>query len=180
MALKVGQGDEYVGIHDSTADLGLFYELAAFNRHLCLVIAFQAVSNDDMASGLEGVKAVFIRRIHMIQRIFAAAYIQGVAVGQESFPAAFFYHIDNDLGIVRAQIRQVARFTEVDFDGSKFVLKIDVVETGTLDQASQLFGRLRPSTVWKSEKYTLDFSILFHPFQIGLKIIAGKAQRLPY
>lgn len=59
----------------------------------------------------------------MLQRVFAAADIERVAVGDEGLTAAFLDEVGDDLGIVRAQKRQVAELAEVQLDGDEFAVK---------------------------------------------------------
>ena len=82
MTFKMVEGDDDVGIHDRTSDFG-FLHIFPVDRHQCFVGALQAVGNDDMAAGGKGIVAVFISAVQMVQCIFAASDIQGVAVGQE-------------------------------------------------------------------------------------------------
>ena len=51
-----------------------------------------------MATGGKRGKAVDISRVQMIERIFAAADIERVAIGQKRLAAALFDKIDNRLG----------------------------------------------------------------------------------
>lgn len=62
----------------------------------------------------------------MLERVFAAADIERVAVGDEGPAAAFFDKIGDDLGIVRTQERQVAELTEVQLDGDELAVKVDL------------------------------------------------------
>ena len=62
----------------------------------------------------------------MLQRIFAAARIHRVAVGQKRLSAQLLDEVGDDLGIVRAQKRQVAELAEVQLDGDEFAVKVDL------------------------------------------------------
>ena len=62
----------------------------------------------------------------MLQRVFAAADIERVAVGDEGLTAAFLDEVGDDLGIVRTQERQVAELAEVQLDGDEFAVKVDL------------------------------------------------------
>ena len=62
----------------------------------------------------------------MLQRVFAAADIERVAVGDEGLTAAFLDEVGDDLGIVCAQERQVAELAEVQLDGDEFAVKVDL------------------------------------------------------
>ena len=74
----------------------------------------------------------------MIQSIFSAAHIERVAVCQERLSAQAFYDVRHSLGVVGAQICQIARFAEMNFDGSVFAVKIDSLDACFSNQALQL------------------------------------------
>ena len=62
----------------------------------------------------------------MLQRVFAAADVERVAVGEEGLAAALLDEIGDDLGIVGAQERQIAELAEMQLDGDEFAVKIDL------------------------------------------------------
>ena len=138
----MGQGDEHIGVHHRPADLCLPYILTALHGDSHLVIALQTVGNNDMAAGGIGGKTVDVGRFHVIQRVFAAADIQGVAVRQEGLAALTFYQIRHSFGPVGAEIGHVARLAEMHFDGHIFAVHVDVVESGGHHQAGQLLGQV--------------------------------------
>ena len=59
MAFKMGQADKYIGIHNSTADLGFFYIFPAFYRHIYIICTFQAIANKDGTSYSQRCKSIF-------------------------------------------------------------------------------------------------------------------------
>ena len=146
VALEMGQGDEHIGVHHRPADLGLLYILAALYGDSHLVIALQTVGNNDMAAGGIGGKTVDVGRFHVIQRVFAAADIQGVAVRQEGLAALTFYQIRHGFGPVGAEIGHVARLAEIHFDGHILAVHVDVAETGSHHQPGQLLLQVFPPT----------------------------------
>lgn len=62
----------------------------------------------------------------MLERVFAAADIERVAVCDEGPAAAFLDEVGDNLGIVRAQKRQVAELAEVQLDGDELAVKVDL------------------------------------------------------
>ena len=74
----------------------------------------------------------------MLERVFAAAGIERVAVGDKGSAAALFDEIGDDLGIVRAQERQIAELAEVQLDGDEFAVKIDLRKLGLFQQLPKL------------------------------------------
>ena len=144
MPLEVGQGDEHIGVHHGAADFGLLHILAAFHGNGHLVVALQAVGDDDVAAGGIGGEAVDIRGFQMIQRIFAAADIQGVAVGQEGLAPLAFHQIGHGFGPVGPEVSHIARLSEVHFDGYIFAVHVNVTKTGGHHQTGQLLGKVLP------------------------------------
>ena len=138
VSLEVGQGDEHIRVHDGAPDLGVLHILAAGHRHLHLVAALQAVGNNDLTAGGHGIEAIEHGTVHVVQRVLAAAHVQGVAVGQEGLAAPLLHEVRHRPRPVGTQERQVARLTKVQLDGHEFILEVDVAHTGGLHQAGQL------------------------------------------
>ena len=132
VALEVGEGNDDVGVHQRAADLGFLYVLAALYRHGQVVGALQAVGNDGLHTGLEGVKAVLVSAFQVLQGVLAAADVKGVAVGQKGAAAQALDVIAHHPGVLRAQIGEVAGFAKVHFDGDKAVGKVDAFKAGGL------------------------------------------------
>ena len=142
MAFKMVQGDEDIGIHNSAADLGFFYILPV-NWNENVISSLESVCDQDVAAGGKWIVAVHIGRIQMIQRILAAAHIEGIAVCQEGLSAIFFNQVHENSGIVRAKIGQISRLTEMDFNGSVLVAEIDLIQhAGLFYKALQLLEQV--------------------------------------
>ena len=144
VALEMGQGDEHVRVHHRPADLGLLHIFAAAHRHLHLVVALEAVGDDDLAAGGQGGEPVEHGGVHVVQGVFPPAYIQGVAVGQEGLAAPLLHEVCHGLGPVGPQKGQVAGLAEVQLDGRELVLKVDLAHTGGFHQTGQLLGQIFP------------------------------------
>ena len=69
MALKVGQADEHIRVHDGTADLGGLAVFAVGHRHLHLIGAAQAVTDEHLTAGGHGPEAVELGTGQMFQRV---------------------------------------------------------------------------------------------------------------
>ena len=91
-----------------------------------------------MAARRERRIAVQVRRFHVLQRIFTAADVERVAVGQKRHAAAFFDHVGHGFGVIRTQKSEIAQFAEVELDGDKLSLKINLVKTGREQELFQL------------------------------------------
>ena len=139
MALEVGQANEHVRIHDGTADLGGLAVFAVGHRHFHLIRAAQTVTNDHLTAGGHGPEAVQLGAAQVLQRILAAARVQGVAVGQEGHTALLLAQVCHHLGVVGAQKSQIAQLAEVHLDGHEPAVHVDVLDAGGNAHPAQLF-----------------------------------------
>ena len=138
MTLKVGEADYDVGVHECLADLCLAHVLAALDRNERLVGALEAVGDDDLTTrGIRG-KAVLISGVNVLERVFAAAHIERVAVGEEGLAAQLLDDIRDGAGVVGAQKAQIAQLAKVNLNGDELVLKVDLLNTGATDEALEL------------------------------------------
>ena len=144
MALEVGQGDEHVRVHHRPADLGGLHVLAALHRDLHLVVALQAVGDQDVAAGGIGGEAVDVGGFDVVQGVLPAAHVQRVAVRQEGLAAVGLHQVRHGPGPVGPEIGQVARLAEVHLDGHILAVHVDVAEAGGLHQTGQLLGKILP------------------------------------
>ena len=134
----MGQGDEHVRVHHRPPDLGVLHVLAARHRHLHLVVALQAVGNEDLTAGGHGIKAVEHGAVQVIQRVLPPAHIQGVAVRQKRLAAPLLHEVGHGFGPVGPQERQVPRLAEMHLDGHILIGKVDVAHARRLHKAGQL------------------------------------------
>ena len=135
MALKVGEADHNVGVHERLTDLGLAHVLATLDRDERLVGTLEAVGDDDLATrGIRG-KAVLIGGIDVLERVFAATDVERVAVGEEGLAAQLLHDVCDGAGVVGAQKAQVAQLAKVNLDGDKLVLEVDLLNAGAANEA---------------------------------------------
>ena len=139
VALEVGQADEHIRVHDGTADLGGLAVFAARHRHLHLIGAAQTVGDEHLTAGGHGPEAVELGTGQVFQRVLAAARVQGVAVGQERQTALLLAQVGHGLGVVGAQVSQVAQLPEMHFDGHELAVHVNVLDAGGDAQTAQLF-----------------------------------------
>ena len=139
VALEVGQADEHIRVHDGTADLGGLAVFAARHRHLHLIGAAQAVGDEHLTAGSHGPEAVELGTGQVLQRVLAAARVQGVAVGQKGQTTLLLAQVCHYLGVVRAQESQVAQLTKVHLDGHELAVHVDVLDAGGNAHPAQLF-----------------------------------------
>ena len=142
MPLEMIQRDEHIRVHDGASDLGFLHILPAFHRNQHLIRSLQAVGNDHMTARGKGRKAILISRVHVIQRIFSAAHIQCVAVGQKRLSAQLLHHLYHHCRIIGPQESQISGFSEMDFDGGILILKIDAADSRCLHQPFQLLRKV--------------------------------------
>ena len=138
---EVVQADDDVRVHNGAADAGFLDVLAALHRHRDVVGAFQAVADQDGAAHRHGGKAVLPGAVQVLQRIFAAAGVKGVAVGQKRLAAQLLDHVGHRFGVVGAQKAQVAQLAEMHLDGDKLALHVDLFNAGLFHQPLELGGQ---------------------------------------
>ena len=138
MTLEMREADEDVGIHDGAADLGLLDVLAVLDRHLDIIRAAQAVADDDLAACRHRVEAVEVRAVHVLERVFAAARIECVAVRQEGHAALLFDEVRDDLRVLRAKIRHVAELTEVHLDRDELAVHVNLLDASSEAECPEL------------------------------------------
>ena len=138
MALKVGEADHDIGIHERLADLGLVHVLAALDRDERLVGALEAVGDDDLAAcGVRG-ETVLIGSVNVLECVFAATDVERVAVGEKGLAAQFLHDVRDGAGVVGAQKAQIAQLAKVNLDSDELVLKVNLLDTGAADEALEL------------------------------------------
>ena len=140
VALEMAQADKDVGVHDGAADFSGLAVFAVWHRHFDFIGAAQAVGDDDLTAGGHGPEAVQLGAGQMLEGVLAAARVQGVAVGQEGHTALLLAQVGHDLGVVGAQIGQVAQLAEMHLDGDELALHVDVLDACRDAQAAQLIG----------------------------------------
>ena len=142
VALEMRQCYENIGVHDGTADLCFLHVFPVRNRDKRFIRTLQAVCNDDMAAGREGVVAVLIGGVQVIQRILAAPHIERIAVRQKWAAAVALHQVHDHLCVIGTQIGQVTRLAKMDFNRCKFILKIQLFNTSFYHQFLQLLQKV--------------------------------------
>ena len=116
--------------------------LAAGYRYIGFIRSLKTVADNNLTARCKGIKAVFIGSIHMLQRIFTPPYIEGIAVRQECLAALRLNYVHNNLGIIGAQIGQVARLAKMNLDGRILFLKVNIGHPRFFDQILQLLEQI--------------------------------------
>ena len=98
----------------------------------------------------------------MLNGIFPAARIQGIAVGQKRLSAAFLYQVRHGLGIIGPEIAHISQLAEMHLDCYKFSFHIDLVHPCRLQKALQLFHRAFVHLTTKICKIYLCFFDIAH------------------
>ena len=175
VTLEVAQADEDVGVHDGAADLSGLAVFAVRHRHLHLIGAAQAVGDDDLTAGGHGPEAVQLGAGQVLEGVLSAARIQGIAVSQEGHTALLLAQVGHHLGVVGAQIGQVAQLAEMHLDGDELALHVDVLDACRDAQAAQLIGEA--GTYGTAEIGIVD-GRCFHRFFLLFSLTISGAQLL--
>ena len=77
----------------------------------------------------------------MIQGILPGANIHGIGIGEEGLAPQLLDDIHQHPGVAGPEMGHVAQLTEVNLDGDKLVLEIDLINTGGENQPGQLLGQ---------------------------------------
>ena len=77
----------------------------------------------------------------MLQSVFPAAGIHGVAVGKEGLAPQLLDHVHHRPGVVGPQIADVAQLAEVHLNGHKLALQVQLLDARLLHQLFQLSGQ---------------------------------------
>ena len=74
----------------------------------------------------------------MLQSVFTASGIQGIAVGQKGKSALLFAEIRHSLGIVGTQKCEISQLAEMHFNGYKLSVHIQVLDSRRNAEAFEL------------------------------------------
>ena len=139
MPLEMCQTDDNISVHNGPANFSLLHILAIFHRHFHIVSPLETVTDDNLTARGQRIKAVHIGNIHVFQRMFAAAGIQGVAVRQKRQAALLFNQIGYDLGILGTQKCQISHFPKMHFYGHEFAFHVNIFYAGSDTESSEFF-----------------------------------------
>ena len=142
VALEVRQRDYHVGVGYRAAYLRFLYILAAIDGDERLVGALQAVGYDDVAACAEGVVAVLVGGIEVLERVLPAPDVERVAVGQKRLAAELLDLVRDDLREVRAQVGDVARLAEMYLYRRELLFEIDLLNPGPLYERAEFLQKV--------------------------------------
>ena len=125
MAFKMCQRNKYIRIHNCASYISFFAVFTVRNRHDDVISSAKTVSDNDLTTCSNRIKAVNICAVHMFKRILAASRIQSVAIGKKRQPALLFDNIGNSLGIIGPKVCKVSEFTEMHLDRHELTVHID-------------------------------------------------------
>ena len=138
MSLEMSKTDEYVSVHYSTADSGSRTVFCIFYRNLHVIGTAKSVTDNDLTTSGDSIKAIQIRTIHVLQGIFAASRIKGVTVSKKRHSSKLLTKIGYYFCIIGAQESKISKFSEMHFDGHEFTIHINVFDSGCNAQFFQL------------------------------------------
>ena len=166
VTLEVRQADEYIGVHNGSADLCFLNIFTADNGNFNIVRSLKSVSDDNGATDGKRSKTVFPSALKMFERIFSASGIHGVAVRKERLTTKLFDYVYNSTRIVGAQITDIAKLTEMKLDRNKFAVEIKIRNSCRFDQSFQFCGQSLTKLRTKIRKIYFCF---FHCFFLQSK-----------
>ena len=110
----------------------------------------------------------------MVQRVFAPADIERIAVREEGLAALALHQVHHDPRPVGAQIRQVPRLTKMHLNGDVLSLHVHIAKARSHHQAGQLLGQiLPPAGAAKIRK--INFRLLRHLLTLLFPKSQGRA-----
>ncbi len=144
VSLEVAQGKNYVGLHNGLADFGGLNVLRSGYRNLHIVVAPQAVADDNLTAGAQGREAVLKGGVQVLQSVLSPSGIEGVAVGEEGQAPHAPHHIGHHLGVIGPQEGQIARLSKVHLNGGELSLKVNLANPRRADEPLQLLQQISP------------------------------------
>ena len=137
MTLKMRKADDDIRVHERAADLRLLHILTVLHRNEHFVGTLEAVGDNHLAAGSIRREAVLVRAVDVLERIFATAHVERVAVRKKRLAAELLHHVGNGARIVGAQEAQVAKLAKMQLDGDELVLEVNLVDARTADEPLQ-------------------------------------------
>jgi hypothetical protein len=166
VALEVCKAYEYVGIHNSPAYFRVFYVFAACNGNFYIVRTLKTVAYDDGATDGKGSKTVFPSAFEVLQRIFSAAGVHGVAVCEEWLAAKLLYNVDNCARVVGSQVAYIAKLAEMELDGNELAFQVEVGYPCCFHKSFKLCGQALAELCAKISKIYFCFFHNYSPFKM--------------
>ncbi len=78
------------------------------------------------------------RHVQVVDGVFTAAHIEGVAIGEEGDTSQALHHIGHHLHIIGAKVGQISFFPKVELQSGEAVGEINVFDAGGADELFQL------------------------------------------
>ena len=160
MSLEVSQADEHISIHHGVPDQSLFGIFSPFNRYCHVIGTFQPIGDYDRAADRKGRKTVLPGAFKMLQGILPESWIHGVAVGEERLATELLDQIHDGLGIIGAEITDIAQFPEVHLDRYELAAHVYVGDPGLSRKPFQ-FGR-HTLSVYGGSEIRIKYLRAFH------------------
>ena len=103
---------------------------SVYYRYFYFVCTTKAITDNNLASCCDGIKAIRICAVKMFQCILTASRIKGVAVCEEWKSTLLLAKVSNYFCIVRTQERHVSKLSKVHLDCYEFAIHINVFDSG--------------------------------------------------
>ena len=137
VALEVGEDHHGRRFHDFRGDLH-FLEVLGIDGHRNLVLAEEAVRNDNGSVHNARSKAVAQGRVQMVHGVVAGAVIEGGGIGQEGLCACGTHLVHHHLHELGIKMGVVAGLAEVQLDGTGLILHHHLGQLHEREQAGNL------------------------------------------
>ena len=141
MPLEVRQRNKNICIHHRTANVSFLAIFTISHRNQNIIRTLQTVSDDNLTSGCNGIKAVDVRAVHMLRCASAASGIQSIAVRKEGNSLLLLHEIRNCLGILGTEVRNVAKLAEVHLDRYELSLHVNGADSCRAAKLLELFRK---------------------------------------
>ena len=138
MAFEMAQADKDIRVHDRMTNQCCFAIFSVNNRNFDFIGSSHSISNDNLASCSNGIESIQICAVKVLQGIFSAARVQGIAVGKKWKTTLLFTEIGNHFRIIRTKKRHVSQFAKMHFDCDEFALHINVFDASSNTELFQL------------------------------------------
>ena len=152
MALKMGQADKNICVHDRMSDQRRLAVLTIYDRYLDLIRSAQSISDQDLTSGGNTVESVQVRTLQMLQRILSASRVKRIAVSQKWHTTLLLTQICYCFRIVRTQKSQISKLPKMHLDRNKLSIHVDVLDSRCNTQLFQLIQLACPDRTAKISK----------------------------
>ena len=137
MSFKVIHADDDIRIGNGGTYLGSRAVFPVY-RYFPVIRTLQPVGNNHLTLGGYRIETVLHGALQMVYRIGATSGIQRIAIRQKRFGSETAEQVGHACGIIRTDIRQITRFSEMYLDSGKTVFQRKLSDACTFKQTFHL------------------------------------------